>query len=272
VLSPPFCWNWNRGSVTFTTTPGVQDYAVNVPTFGFIEKASFAPTSVITNTALTSNVATYTAANDFANGDLVTVAGTTNGAGVFNVINQPVVSANSTSFTLNITHADVLSASDTGSATDASSKMSEIPGVQGMVGSASASETGSPAYIAPQLDDNAGNITFRLLPAPDQIYQVSIIFQNRIPALMSGPSSTWAPIPDHYSNIYQWGFLSVVAAYFDDMRWASFTQKFVSTVLGMAEGLENEQKDIFQKSWLDMISEQQTRSQKNQQGVQMRGI
>lgn len=272
VLSPPFCWNWNRGSITFTTTPGVQDYAVDVPPFGFIEKASFVPTSLITNTSLTSNVATYTAANSFVTGDQVTTINTTNGGGIFNLPNQVIISANATSFTTAITNIDVSPTTDTGTATDSSSKMAEIPGVQGMVGTASASETGAPAFIAPQIDDNAGNITFRILPAPDQTFQINIIFQNRIPALMTTPASTWAPIPDHYSVIYQWGFLSVIAAYFDDPRWASFTQKFVSTILGMAEGLEEESKNIFQKTWLDMVSEQQSKSMKTGQGVQQRQI
>lgn len=70
----------------------------------------------ITNTALTSNVATYTSANVFLPGQSVTVAGTTNGGGIFNVTG-PVVSANSTTFTLAITHANVGSSADSGTAT-----------------------------------------------------------------------------------------------------------------------------------------------------------
>lgn len=195
LLSPPFCWNWNRASVSFPTVVGQQDYVVSVPTYGFIEKAHYL---------------------------------------------------------------------------DPTGKISEITNVQGVL--AIGTEPGTPVFIAPQVDDNAGNITFRLLPTPDQIYTVTVTFQKRIPALMSTTASTWAPIPDHYSQLYQWGFLSMVCAYFDDPRWAQFSQKFVSAVLGMAEGLEEEQRNVFQQTWLNMVSEQQTRSMRTQQGVSAKNI
>jgi hypothetical protein len=40
ILSPPFSWRWNRGSVTIDLQQGQQDYVVNLPTFGWLEKAS----------------------------------------------------------------------------------------------------------------------------------------------------------------------------------------------------------------------------------------
>jgi hypothetical protein len=40
ILSPPFSWRWNRGVVTINVTAGVQDYTVNTPTFGWMERAS----------------------------------------------------------------------------------------------------------------------------------------------------------------------------------------------------------------------------------------
>lgn len=45
ILSPPFAWRWNRTSATvalptFVTVPGQTDYPVNLPTFGWIEKAT----------------------------------------------------------------------------------------------------------------------------------------------------------------------------------------------------------------------------------------
>lgn len=73
-------------------------------------------TATITNTALTSNVATYTADNTFAIGQLVTVTGTSAGGGVFNVVSQPVVSSDGATFTIAITHGNVISGSDSGTA------------------------------------------------------------------------------------------------------------------------------------------------------------
>jgi len=70
----------------------------------------------ITNTALTSNVCTVTAANDFvANQTRVVVSGTTNGGGACNATKE-VTSASGTQFTYAVTHADVTSAADTGTA------------------------------------------------------------------------------------------------------------------------------------------------------------
>lgn len=70
----------------------------------------------ITNTALTSNVATYTADNTFVIGQIVTVTGTANGGGVYNVTRQPVVTATPTTFTIAIIHGNVVSGADTGTA------------------------------------------------------------------------------------------------------------------------------------------------------------
>lgn len=41
VLGPPFCWRFNRAETTFNciSTVTTQDYVVNLPDFGFIEKA-----------------------------------------------------------------------------------------------------------------------------------------------------------------------------------------------------------------------------------------
>lgn len=273
VLSPPFCWNWNRDSVTFPAATGVQDYVVDNPTFGFIEKASFIAVATVTGTVLDNNIMTYsmsipfTTATSFVPGALVTVTGLVANP-VGNIVQQPILTVGTNYFTVALTGSNVATFADNGTATVG--KAAEITNVQNVL--AIGNEAGSPVFIAPQVDDNDGNITYRLLPVPDQPYQITVIYQNRIPALMNSTSSTWAPIPDHYSNIYQWGFLSVIAAYFEDPRWAPFTQKFVSTILSMAEGLEQADKDTFQKTWLDMISETSARGIKTQQGAAQRQI
>lgn len=69
--------------------------------------------STITNTSLTSNVATVTAINNFAVGQTIVIAQTTNGAGVFNGT-FVIASVNPNYFTFNLTNANVGSASDTG--------------------------------------------------------------------------------------------------------------------------------------------------------------
>lgn len=266
ILSPPFTWNWNRASTTFLTTAGVQDYAETLSTFGFLEKASYIPAANITNTALASNVATYTAANDFSAGDNVTVTGCSDST--FNITNQAIVAATSTQFTVAITHADIGSAAMVGTAV--AGKQTEMQ-VRNILGDSSDSDTGAPTLASAAIDDNAGSITFRLLPVPDDVYQIKVTFQKRIPALISSTSGTWAPIPDHYSYIYQWGFLALTAQYVNDARYPQFNQKFVAELLGAAEGLTEEQKNIFQALWLSSVSEQQLSALRSQQGTQARG-
>jgi len=264
IIAPPFSWNWNRSSATFNTVAGTQDYSQAVASFGFIEKAAYKiPSAAITNTALTSGVATYTATNNFQAGDLVTVTGLSNNPTVYNVTNQAIVTATSSLFTVLINNANIGSGGDTGTAiVGTTTEISETTTILG-----TGSERGSPNKIAPQTDDNANNISFRVLPIPDRVYTIEVIFQKRIPALVTTTANTWAPIPDHYSYIYQWGFLALMLAYNQDGRWTQANQKFVGNLLGANEGLSEVDKNLFQAAWLGTITEQQVTGMKAQQGV-----
>lgn len=267
ILAPPFSWNWNRNSATFLTVPGKQDYPTSVPTFGFIEKASSIPAASVTSTSLTGNVATYIAANSFTAGHYVTVTGCTNGGAVLNVTYQPIVAATATSFTVAITNGNLSSQAEAGLAL--SGNLGEFSQMNNVLGGGN--ESGQAYTIAPQIDNNSGTITFRLLPVPTIQAQVTVLFQQRQGALITNASNTWAPIPDHYSMVYQWGFLALMMAYWSDPRWTSASQKFVANLLGVAEGLKDEQKNIFQQAWLSSITEMQVTGQKSSQGVQARG-
>jgi hypothetical protein len=264
IIGPPFSWNWNRDKVSFTTVAGTQDYVKGANTFGFIEKASFnIPSASITNTALTAGIATYTANNNYQAGDLVTVTGLVNNPTILNVTKQAVNAATAATFTVLINNPNITTGADTGTAVVGTT--TELSLTQTILGTGS--DIGSPNCISPQIDDNAGNITFRLLPAPDRVYNVEVIYQKRIPALVTGTTSTWVPVPDHYSYIYQWGFLALMLAYNGDARWTQANQKFVSNLLGAAEGLNEEQRNVFQKAWLNTVTEQQVVGMEAQQGV-----
>jgi hypothetical protein len=268
ILNSPFKWNWNRNEITFFTQAGLQDYTIADPTFGFIEKAGYVLAAQITQTSLTSNVATYTANNNFVVGGTVTVTGTNNGSGVFNISKATIVSASSTQFTVNLTNSNIPAASDTGIAT--SGQVSEIPNIADTLGTGN--ELGSPAHIAPYIDDNAGNITFRTLPAADQIYRITIIAQKRIPKLFASTSDKWTPVPDHYSHIYNPGFLALAMAFWNDPRWQQFNQKFIAGLLSAAEGIDDQDKDIFLLSWQESMNTAQMSGVQRQQGTQARGI
>lgn len=133
-------------------------------------------------------------------------------------------------------------------------------------------ELGRPQSIAPQIDDNAGNITFRFLPVPDAAYTVTVTFQKKIPALFSSLSTTWAPIPDQYSYIYNYGLLALTLAYKGDSRFPIINQKFVAHLLGAQQGLTETERNLFIDTW-NLISRQEyLMGVKTQQGRAALGV
>lgn len=243
ILGPPFCWPWNRVNTSFfSLQPGIQDYAVALATFGFLEKCSIALGGVVTATSLTSNVATYTAANSLSAGQVVNCVGCTNGSGVFNVQNATVINPTSTSFQLDITAGNVAQASEASAyAVQAGGGLYEAE-VKNVLGPGN--EMARPRFVAPQGDDNAGNITFRFLPVPDLIYVAIPVFQKAAP-LFTLLTQTWAPVPDKMSAIYNEGLLSYMLESIDDPRFQVHRQRFLAQLIASAEGLSEMEKNIF---------------------------
>lgn len=127
-----------------------------------------------------------------------------------------------------------------------------------------------PRYIAARLDDDAGNITFRLHPMPEATYTVNIAYQKASP-IFAALSDTWSPLPDYLSNIYSMGFLSKAYEYFDDPRYGFTFQMFLRQLVSASEGLTESQKNIFLAQFLDTAREQQGVGLKAQTAHQGRG-
>ena len=102
------------------------------------------------------------------------------------------------------------------------------------------------ARISAQYDNDAGQITFRLFPAPDQIYNVVVEYQKSAP-LFTSLTQTWSPIPDYLSYVYNEGFIAKGYEYFGDPRYASAMQSFLTNLVGVSGGLNASQKNI----WLE---------------------
>lgn len=107
-----------------------------------------------------------------------------------------------------------------------------------------------PTMISPLIDDNAGNITFRLTPVPLQNYTVNIIYQKLPTLFTSTLSTTWAPIPDRYLLIYTQGFKALSLLYKGDERWVAEYQQFLKSLVGVSEGLDEDQKALFVSNML----------------------
>lgn len=127
-----------------------------------------------------------------------------------------------------------------------------------------------PKFVSAQYDDGLGNITFRLMPVPDTVYPVAITLQEK-PLLFTSTSQTWAPIPDEYSHIYNWGFLALMWLYADDPRFAFANQKFVGHLLAASEGLTETEINIFLNNWQNVTGQPVEKSNRIQQGTQARG-
>lgn len=125
-----------------------------------------------------------------------------------------------------------------------------------------------PTYIATQVDDNAGNITFRLMPVPDAVYVLTIIYQKAA-VLFTATSGFWAPIPDRFEYIYNRGFLAFAMEANQDARFQVEHQRFVATLISASEGLSEMQKNLFLGNALTTASQalaNNTRTAHGQQG------
>lgn len=129
--------------------------------------------------------------------------------------------------------------------------------------------SGRPRFLSVNTQNPAtGDVTFRVMPAPDKAYTVTVQIQDAAP-LLANVNSTWSPIPDYLGYIYNWGFLAMMYMFADDPRFAVANQKFVAHLLGASEGLDEQQKSIFLNNWTSMTGPQ---IQQTQQGIQARGV
>lgn len=184
ILSPSLGgWRWNRASSTptaptFSTVAGQTDYIVNLPDFGWIEKA-----------------VAYDPLNGYASYELQ---------------NELI-------------------------------KGAEL-------------QTNQPNRISAQSSDDSGNVTFRIFPAPDAVYNVMVIYQ-RSASLFTDASNTWAPIPDYLSYIFNEGFAAKSYEYSNDPRFTAAMQLFIQHLADAAEGLDATQKNIWMNEKLVSLRE-----------------
>jgi hypothetical protein len=129
---------------------------------------------------------------------------------------------------------------------------------------------GRPEYVSVQLDDNAGNITFRFMPCPDQDYTFTPSYQQKATPFTS-LANRWNPIPDELAYIFQPGFLAMSMLVPGDSRFPIFNDRFVSHLLGAQDGLDEMQKSIFIGNWTDVMRQVAGSQMKNQQGIGGRG-
>jgi hypothetical protein len=264
VLSPPFKWAWNRNKVIFQLQVGVQDYKISVPDFGFLETATFQPSAAITQVSRTGGTATYTAANNFKQGALVSASGLQTPG--FNVTNQPITAVTPTTFSIALAGTTAATA-DVGLATSGSIKTFSTIRNNDPIGESS--DVQQPVSLAVQSNDGQGNITFRVLGVPNGSYNVICTYQSAASSFTT-LSSTWSPIPDYMVYIFTRGFTAHALEYKGDPRSAQEKVAFAAALLANAEGLDETQKNVFMSQYLANPMQSQSASLRVQQGTQAR--
>jgi hypothetical protein len=271
ILGPPFEWWWNNEELVFTMNTA-------------------AATATITNVGISSGVLTVTCSNSFSVGQVVQLSGLTT-ATQLNGLGFVIASASSSQITANTTLGNYGPAADTGTVTALntndytvlSPEFSHIEHASVLDSSQSPAKwielevknrlsmetfTGRPKFISPHTEDGNGNVTFRVNPAPDKNYVVAVHVQ-KAPIAVTSLNQTWAPIPDYMQHVYNWGFLALMWLFADDPRYPEANQKFVAGLLAQAEGLDDEDRNIFLNNWKNLTSDH---ALKEQQGIQARGV
>jgi hypothetical protein len=113
-----------------------------------------------------------------------------------------------------------------------------------------------PTHITAQLDDDNGNITFRLFPPPDQTYQLKIIYQQSSPQFKS-LTDLWAPIPDYFSFLYNQGMRAYAYEYAGDERFGFAMQLFMQQVVAANQGLSETERSLFLDHQMNNLREQE---------------
>lgn len=258
IMGAPFAWRWNRVLTGFITVPGQQDYTI----FNYLP--------------LTAVKLGWLAVDNAGNSQVCTTAGTTSSNVTWNhtgtttdgsVVWTFVGSLNNTEVTSNYSLAwiETSSVQDTFSSNAPGWKEMESKICLGLDG-----KTARPAYIAAQTDDGLGNVTFRVMSTPGNAYPVVLTLQQK-PPLFVKLSQTWAPIPDEYAHIYNWGFLSLMWLFADDPRFQLANGKFVAALVGANGGLDRTQLSIFLQNWYAITGQPQANAMKMQQSIQGNG-
>jgi hypothetical protein len=258
ILSPPFEWRWNRQEYSWTCVDRDEVWTANtVYALGHRLIDSNGNLQTVTSIGLTpfesgSTEPTWNTDTDFPGG--ITVDGNL----IWTASDIQTYTQAVSNFGW-IEHANVQ---------DISQTPPQWIEMQPKLSLALDSSLARPRYISAHNDDNDGNIGFVLTPVPNLEYPINIHVQKKA-QLFSDTADTWAPIPDEYSYIYNWGFLALMYLFADDPRFAMANQKFIASILSNNEGLTETERNMFLANWGAITG---TQMMKESQGTQARGI
>jgi len=123
-----------------------------------------------------------------------------------------------------------------------------------------------PTEISPVYDDNQGNITMRCNTVPDGSYTAFMDYQKKA-QLLTSYGSTFGPVPDEFSYIFQKLYLAMAGQLVGDPRAGAWLAEGVAALLGAQTGLTVQEIAIFLAEWDRLIN-----SLANNSGLQKLGI
>ena len=141
----------------------------------------------------------------------------------------------------------------------------EIYGALGKEG-----QNARPEKITVLLDDDNGNITFRVFPAPDQAYTVDLQYQKAPILATALGSTTWAPIPDKLAYLYEGGLRAQMYAIYNTQLYLQSMEMFLRQLVAASTGLTEMQKAIFLEDSLRVARTRADSMTGAQQGKQVR--
>ena len=106
-----------------------------------------------------------------------------------------------------------------------------------------------PKLVAPQYDDNAGNITFRFDSVPDTAYTAGFDAQKKAP-LLTSVAQNFGSTPDEFAYLFMKGFLAEAALLNNDSRFPIWQREFVGGLLYTQDGLDSQAKSIYLEQML----------------------
>jgi hypothetical protein len=274
LLSAPQSHAWNRNENSSTSTvAGTQDYTINLTDFGYLEKCSVTDSSgntfelkdVYNNLPLSKTTTTTNLrSRPLAVAVLSTIPGTSIKIRFMQIPDQV--------YTINLTYqiaAVPFTANVVASAANAAAGNTSYTGTF----TSSLFVAGQAALIAGFTTNAANNGTFTIVSCNS----TTLVVANpngvsESPTAAYAVNAAWYPIPDYYSDVYNWLFLSESLAATDDARAQIYRQRGVATYLARTEGLTEMQRNIFIQQWLGYERNGQSVTLQLQQATQGRGI
>jgi hypothetical protein len=261
IVGAPFAWRWNRAVIGFVCVPGQQDYTI----FNWEPDTDLGIGYVLIDSNGFSQQVTTPGETGATIPTFNSTIGQTTTDGSVVWTNTGSIGVGNTSTIYNFDWIETASVQ----AMNANTCQAEWKEISVKMNLALDSAQSRPHDVSAQYQDANGNITFRLMPAPDKAYPVVLSIQQK-PPVIDSLNNTWAPIPDEYSRLYNWGFLSLAYLYADDARFTAANQKFIAALLSTSQGLTQSERNVWLNNWQAITGVPIENMSRTQQGFQGR--